>query len=187
MIVDAALRHDEPALAADMCDRLVGVLPKAKGAAEAQDVAWRRCNAVGASASFPDLDRRLRLLGRAMLLAPEIEVTRTLLPAWRLLEKSARDGPTSAPGSLRSTAPSVGRAGTEAAARAARSLGKAATGFLRPLTPSGDGEERMRTPSPSGMGEAGHHSRFGVRSTLSKGFSSGVGWLIGVDEQQQGA
>jgi hypothetical protein len=205
MIVDAALRHDEPAHAADACDRLVDIVPRAKGDADAVAVAWRRCFAVGTAPAFADVDRRLKLLGRAMLLAPAADVTTTLLPAWRLLDRNPRSAAStslSGPQSARTAAGhqlpassavlSGGRAGTEAAARAARSLGKAAAGYLRPLTPSGEaraGAERSPSPGPPHAMQpvgAEHYGRFGVRSTLSKGFTQGVGWLIGAEVDEHG-
>lgn len=111
MMADSGLQAGDFVRAAEMCERIVAAveglrksssssharsksvvgggeqaaLPSTKMVEEASELAWRNCFQVGKHEDFPDLDRRMKLLGLAIALCPGDKIP-TLLPVWSSLE-----------------------------------------------------------------------------------------------------
>lgn len=214
MIADSGLQAGDFERAADVCDRMVAAVESLRKSRavdaiklveEAAEVAWRNCFQVGKHDEYPDVDRRMRLLGQALILCPGNKIS-TLLPVWILLEDrstlkpsvpSIDDHPRSSPLSPNFLHAQISPAivASETTAAAARTLSRAAAYFPfgktaeRGASPSPSVGERSASPAAGGM-SSGHHrkegSGEGLRAGISGGISSrltaGVGWLIGADE-----
>lgn len=193
-------------------------------AAQAADMAWKTCFSFGKEEilSTTDPGQKLDLLGQALLLCPPGEIGQ-VLSVWQVADSAqskskkrvsksgaAYTSYASSLPSLRipSASATAGRPLTptsihlpqsaEHAARAALSVGRAATAYLpfRSSTPDsarpssrggrdisqlfGGGDNAQRGRQSSDPRDAGD-----VRDRLQKGFTSGIGWLIGADEEHQ--
>ena len=188
MIVDAAVRAHDLLHAADVCDRIVAVINASRRSdsdyALAVDVAWRSCVQVGQQPDFDDMARRMRLLGHALLLCPDNHVA-DLLKIWRGVENQTgvRGEPAIGMGHSSAQAVFATTLSGESAARAARSFGRAATAYFRPLTPS-PGRSTLPTIEQR-LHDVGQYQpgASGPRSTLSDRLTASVGWLIGADDE----
>lgn len=199
MIAAAGLQAGDFVRAADVCDQMVAaveLLRKQPGRtdaalAEAADVAWQNCFQLGKHEPFGDLERRMRLLGQALVLCPGTRIA-TLLPVWTALEDRVLvTAPLVEPNGNGSTSPLSAsylhaQIPPALAAETARTLSRAAAFFPfggqqrgapdREASPRQ--QERTLPPSPprAGQGEDG------LRAGISSRLTAGVGWLIGADE-----
>lgn len=116
MIAGSGLQSGDFSRAADVCDRMVDAVELLRKAyardpaggagvvSEAAEVAWQNCFQLGKEDEFDDLERRMRLLGQALILCPGNRIA-SLLPVWTKLEdrlamQSAYARGSVAPGSM---------------------------------------------------------------------------------------
>lgn len=223
MLADAAMQAEDSKRAGDVCDRMIKAVEQTRRcrdsekATRAAEIAWRTCYRFGCRASSSDVSRRKELLGHALLLCPPANIPE-VLSVWQTADSAAEDrrplktarkdpgvvsptlhGSLSLPFSLssRPTTPNGISQSAETAARAALSVGKAATSYLpfrastpdtsldRPMTPTsfftGRGDQSSSPAHRSGQSPArdGH-----VRHALESKLKLGVGWLLGADEEE---
>lgn len=225
MLADAALRASDLKRAGEVCERMITAVERIRRSrdkdktAQAADLAWRTCFQVGRGASTVDGSKSKKLLGEALLLCPPPNIPEVLV-VWQSVDsmpddrrpvKPARQQPSvtspaalghlSLPFSLpsRPTTPSsIGIShSAESAARAALSVGKAASSYLPFRTGTPDTSmERSRSPASlfSGIGDRSMSpsqrtgqspARDGhVRNALESRLKLGVGWLLGADEEE---
>lgn len=223
MLADAAMQVSDSKRAADICERMIKAVEQTRRsrdkekATQAAELAWRTCYQFG-RASESDASRRKEILAQALLLCPPANIPE-VLSVWQMADNAAgqpkplksprkenrvaspnSQGGLSLPFSLpsRPTTPSSAAIShsAESAARAAYSVGKAASSYLpfrtgtpdtsleRSLSPAsfftGRGSERpaspARVPGQSPVRD-GH-----VRHALESKLKLGVGWLLGADE-----
>lgn len=230
LVASAAISAGDSARATEVCERMVaavGVLRRSRAPAaadqaeQAAEMTWRTCAQLGQlTAGTKEL--RLRLLGHALVLCPPSEIS-TLLASWRQADDEPADRPkldVQHPSAVDRVASAIGRSHSpfggltesgvtsDAAGRAARTLGRAAAlfpfghrprsstptsvgGLTSPALPGPAGAGLELPPQlPSGQAPSELHSAVpGERhadrltSAISNRFTSGVGWLIGADAQ----
>jgi len=210
MVVDASCRADEPTRASEVIDRIVqtveamrktaGRSPEAaKDADAAADVAWRACRTVGAHPSVQSPERRMALLGRALLLCPEDQIM-AILPTWRAAERALPHLALSDDPYAWTKPPANDAAQGSSALDAALSIGRAATAatssYFRAPSPMPPPTSTPASPpmaqalSSLTAGEEHHEARAAAaraaaaaRVKISGGFTRGVGWLIGTEDE----
>lgn len=183
LIVSACAKAGEYERAAELCEEMVGkaeAVRKSSKGTDAQEVAnmtWLACTRVGQSSSYQDSEKKLRLMGHALLLCPTEQVS-DLLVSWRMVEDAAASDAQKSPTKTRESqfavpATSPDRPNTPTSALAQRltndamSLGNAARSYLR--TPDG----RPHSPMPAAALDSLLHGREGgVRDKLSVGFGT---------------
>ncbi|KEI37749.1 uncharacterized protein L969DRAFT_96267 [Mixia osmundae IAM 14324] len=191
MLAQSALKsHDWPK-AAELSDRMVEavasmrrVSAQAQLAEEAAKFAWQSCYQLGANPEYRDCVRRSKLLGSSLLLCP-VDRIPEMLTYWRKVEQevfasSARKGKDPAtPGtalfsqSVTAMQAQSAQLSSEAAARAARSLGRAATSYL-PF---------RNSPSHERTSSGDHRQPELGAERLKNALTGGIGWLIGADDE----
>lgn len=225
MLADAALQASDAKRAGDVCERMVKAVQQIRRsrdtekAAQAAELAWRTCYRFGQHAASGDNARKKELLGQVLLLCPPAYIPE-VLAAWqavdaasptRSLPSSPRKhagvtSPTSLgtslslPFSLPSRPTTPGSLdishSAESAARAALSVGKAASSYLpfRSGTPHNPLERSMspsslfggrtdKSASPQRTEQASTRDGH-VRTALESRLKMGVGWLLGADEDE---
>lgn len=217
MLADAALQNEDAKRAGDVCERMIKTVETTKRsrdadkASQASELAWRTCFKFGQSKVLVPTKRKRELLGHALLLCPPEEM-QEVLSVWQVIDKAnvvqiaPAEGeplsPLTAASSLslpfglssRPTTPASISipSSAENAARAALSVGKAASTYL-PFRTSGaeSGFDRSRPTSRSSMGTDDHSPSRSeqspardshVRAAIENRFKAGVGWLLGADE-----
>ena len=230
LLADAALAAGDAVRAGEICDRMIASVAQIrKGrdkekAAQAAEMAWKTCFSFGNQDKMGEPEKKMDLLGQALLLCPASEIGQ-VLSVWQIADSSQVKRKKRSSRQLPSTASTASSRGlnlpsfnmpsrphtptsihlpqsAESAARAALSVGRAASAYLpfRANTPDtvssssgrtsrdisalfGQHEPRSRQPSESRSG-ATADVRSVVGDRLQKGFTSGIGWLIGADEEQ---
>lgn len=225
MLADAALEASDTKRAGDVCERMVTAVEQIRRSrnkekvAQAAELAWRTCYHFGQRAESSQTARKKELLGQALLLCPPANMPE-VLAVWQAVDNSKvprlatsprRKEPSvaspknfgnnlSLPFSLpsRPTTPSTASIthSAENAARAAFSVGKAASSYLpfrtgtpenqleRSISPSsifgGRGDRSSSPASRTGQSPArdGH-----MRNALESKLKLGVGWLLGAEEE----
>lgn len=178
LIVSACAKAGEYERAAEMCEEMVGKAeavrrsPKGGDTQEIANMTWLACSRVGQSSTYHDSEKKLRLMGHALLLCPTEQVS-DLLVSWRAVEESATDAqPNKREAQLAIPAMSPDRPTSALAQRLtsdAMSLGHAARSYLR--TPDGLG--RPNSPLPAAALDSLLHGREGgVRDKLTVGFGA---------------
>lgn len=224
MLADAALQASDSNRAGDVCERMIKAVEQIRKsrdkdkAAQAAELAGRTCYQFGRQAGSGDIGRRKELLGQALLLCPPSNIPE-VLSVWQITDSTVqprsptkakrKEIPVTSPTSLgglslpfhlpsRPTTPSsmAIHHSAESAARAALSVGKAASSYL-PFRTSTPDTSLERSMSPStlfrGRGDrpASPAQRAGqspardghVRNALESRLKLGVGWLLGADEE----
>lgn len=210
MIADSGLQAGDFDRTADVCDRMVASVESlrksrsadaAKVVEEAADVTWRNCYQLGKHEDYRDVDRRMLLLGQALIFCPGNQIA-TLLPLWTALE--ARSSPDSTSPSSPHPIPSPNylaisptAVASETTAAASRTFTRAAAFF--PFGATKPGQERVGEATPP-QSRSNSHGRQPTRQSpdpgyeggqrggsaraggLSSRLTAGVGWLIGADE-----
>ena len=233
LLADAALAAGDAVRAGEVCGRMVSSVEQIrKGrhkekAAQAAELAWKTCFSFGMEDKLGEPAEKMDLLGQALLLCPPGEISQ-VLSVWQVADSAqikrkkrtsrqipsststASAGGLSLPGFKIPSRPHTPASihipqSAENAARAAISVGKAASAYLpfRSTTPDptagaapqsrrdisqlfGNHEPRSRqssenrSPTRPDTGDM----RSAARDRLQKGFTSGIGWLIGADEEQ---
>lgn len=178
LIVSACAKAGEYERAAEMCEEMVGkaeaVRRSPKGdTQEIANMTWLACARVGQSTTYHDSEKKLRLMGHALLLCPTEQVS-DLLVSWRAVEESATDvqpNKREAQLAVPLTSPDLPSALAQRLTSDAMSLGHAARSYLR--TPDGLG--RPNSPLPAAALDSLLHGREGgVRDKLSVGFGAFV-------------
>lgn len=235
LLADAALSAGDGTRAAEVCNRMIAAVAQIrKGrdkekAAQAAELAWKTCFSFGKEDKLAaEPEKKMDLLGQALLLCPTKEISQ-ILSVWQVADSAQvkRKKRTSKP--IAQSTASIGGLSipsfqmparphtptsihlpqsAEHAARAALSVGRAATAYLpfRASTPDASASSR-----PTSRGDKDISQLFGgvaglrdqrsrqssenrspsrpdagdVRDRLQKGFTSGIGWLIGADDEEQ--
>ncbi|KAK9900374.1 hypothetical protein P389DRAFT_140078 [Cystobasidium minutum MCA 4210] len=225
MLADAALQASDTKRAGDVCERMVKAVEQIRRsrdrdkAAQAADLAWKTCYQFGRRADTNETARKKELLGQALLLCPPANM-HEVLSVWQVVDTAAvprqatsprrKHNPPvshttlgnslSLPFSLpsRPTTPTTAAFShsAESAARAAFSVGKAASSYLpfwtgtpenhpeRSMSPSSIFGGRSDRPSSAGSRTGQSPARDGhMRNALESKLKLGVGWLLGADEE----
>ncbi|KAI5480841.1 Sec39-domain-containing protein, partial [Pseudohyphozyma bogoriensis] len=197
MIADSGLQAGDFGRAADVCDRMVEAVETLRKVhsrdtspnavvGDAADVAWQSCFQLGRHDDWSDLERRMRLLGQALVLCPGDKIP-TLLPVWTKLEDQVveRRKNKVVEETTSFVPPSLG----ETAAAASRTFNRAAAffgGSDRPRDSSPFPEENQERHAPQSATKAPHKEEgFSLGAAVSSRFGAGVGWLIGADEERE--
>lgn len=210
MVVEASCRADEPLRASEVIDRIVQTVEAmrktagrsaeaAKDADAAADVAWRACRTVGSHPSVSSPERRMALLGRALLLCPEDQIM-AILPIWRSAERALPHLALGDDPYAWTKPPTSDATQSASALDAALSIGRAASvatsSYFRapsPLppvvgAPTSPPMAQALSSLVAGSRDDAHVAReaaaraaAAARAKISGGFTRGVGWLIGTE------
>jgi hypothetical protein len=202
MISDVALQNEDFARAYEMTGKIVQTVLKLEsdslGVSEAREVCWVACFQLGRQSEFPDVQKKLSLLGRALELCPPERMVE-ILTAWRRLDqedldarrealamhsptnRSSRRRPakltTSFVDRLQMHVPPSPLINTpDAAMLASKTFSRVAANL-----PFSISRERSSSPgsrSSSRMGRDGEE-----RIHASRVLQKGIGWLLGAEEE----